>query len=627
ALLGTDVVFLAVPDSGTGTISVGITKKAGSDNVDGFGSVFLAQLISSSDIPDSTAISFSFSRLRAQDKDGNAVQLVPLEEFAIVFQPESFFLRISPTSDTIGIGQRAKYQLSLFPLGGFNKQASLTVRPEFQGISTVLSQLQITPAESAILTLTTDSTAAPGTYVFEAVANADTILKTVPCTLQVVSVPIFPLSVSSEYFSTTPFQIDVQVGVSDKPIKNLHRVEFVLNYDQSEYVFPLFSDTLAPVPGEFFGENASIQFDALPDSGRIKLFAESVITEGVSGYGTVASIPFTSNIATPDNTPVKFTVDGVIAIDTDGQRIFLSSDDYILTIQEKLSISLEVEPDTLTVAVGETAEYLVRAKGSTSFDGTVMLAVAGEPQDASAFFLPTSVSKDQTANLSIVTDTTAAAGIYTLIIRGESGGLTAERQATLIITPAPAFTLIVNPGRNPSHPGDSALYKISVQQSENLQSPVLLNLPAADSFPWLTYSILPTEIDASIDAKLTLFVREDAPLGSFDFQLIGTSGTTTRAARVGLDILEPPPPVRPIPFTPNSDGFNDYVFFEFDELNTQIGEILIFDLNGRKIAELRGMTKWDGKDENGAIAQPGAYLYVVKINDRILKKGVLALAR
>jgi gliding motility-associated-like protein len=626
-LLGSNVVFLAVPDSANGAISVGISRKAGNDNVSGYGAVFRAQLFAAPDIPDSTTIAFSFARPRAQDKDGNPVQLVSLAESAIVLQPENFTLNISPTSDTVAIGQQANFALSMSPAGGFNRSVPLSVRPEQPGISATLSRLQISPSETASLVLIADSTVTPRAYVFEVVASIDTFFKTIPCTLYVFSIPIFPASESNEYPSNSAFRVDVRVGVAEKPVMALRRLEFTLLHDQTEYVYSLLSDSSRQVSGDLSGEDASVVFEANQDGGRIKFFIETSEAGGVSGFGSVVKIPFASKLETPDATPVMFSVENVVAMNANGQSIFLKPEDYSVTIREKIDFVLGVEPDTLTISAGETAEYLVHVKGSPSFNAPVTFSLSGEPRNANVLFSPEPIFKDQNTFLSIESDSTILAGMYPLLIKGTSGSISAEARAVLVVTPAPVFSLVASPQSDAIFPGDTASFVITIAEAENLKIPVNLELPATEIYQWLAFELSPRVIDASQQAELSLFIRDDAPLGSYHFRLIGRSGTVTRVAPIGLDILEPPPPVRPIPFTPNNDGFNDYVYFDFEAFKTQAGEIMIFDLHGRKIVELRGVNRWDGRDENGKAARPGAYLYVVRVGSKILKKGILALAR
>lgn len=90
--------------------------------------------------------------------------------------------------------------------------------------------------------------------------------------------------------------------------------------------------------------------------------------------------------------------------------------------------------------------------------------------------------------------------------------------------------------------------------------------------------------------------------------------------------------VRPNPFTPNGDGFNDYVEFNLEALQSNGGTISIFDLRGRQVwqstyTEADEQFFWYGRDELGKELSPGPYMYLVKSQGQIISKGVIALAR
>ncbi len=89
--------------------------------------------------------------------------------------------------------------------------------------------------------------------------------------------------------------------------------------------------------------------------------------------------------------------------------------------------------------------------------------------------------------------------------------------------------------------------------------------------------------------------------------------------------------VRPNPFTPNADGFNDEVEFNFTGLALENPALHIFDVNGISIYLTNRATgkrfTWNGRDERGNAVQPGVYLYTLRDRGNNVKSGYVVVAR
>ena len=91
----------------------------------------------------------------------------------------------------------------------------------------------------------------------------------------------------------------------------------------------------------------------------------------------------------------------------------------------------------------------------------------------------------------------------------------------------------------------------------------------------------------------------------------------------------------PNPFTPNSDGINDYAQFEFDGMGEIEGTIYIFDLYGHEVRSIKvpsgggakQAARWDGKDNDGNPLKQGLYMYVIESGGEIVCEGTTVLAR
>lgn len=89
--------------------------------------------------------------------------------------------------------------------------------------------------------------------------------------------------------------------------------------------------------------------------------------------------------------------------------------------------------------------------------------------------------------------------------------------------------------------------------------------------------------------------------------------------------------VRPNPFTPNGDGFNDEVEFNFAGLTLENPTLHIFDVNGISIyltdRHSGKRFTWNGEDERGNAVPPGVYLYTLRDHGNNVRSGYVVVAR
>jgi len=89
--------------------------------------------------------------------------------------------------------------------------------------------------------------------------------------------------------------------------------------------------------------------------------------------------------------------------------------------------------------------------------------------------------------------------------------------------------------------------------------------------------------------------------------------------------------VYPRIFTPNNDGLNDVVNFEYANPNEKGVVCRIFDIRGALVRQLDiGQTEtsfaWDGKDEKGRVAPSGVYIYQLEGEGKVIN-GTVILAK
>lgn len=109
------------------------------------------------------------------------------------------------------------------------------------------------------------------------------------------------------------------------------------------------------------------------------------------------------------------------------------------------------------------------------------------------------------------------------------------------------------------------------------------------------------------------------------------SDEENNSANLLLNVSKASLVVRPNPFTPNEDGFNDRAVFDFSKLVLQQPELKIFNFNGVLLTTLRDAQgsrfEWDGRDADGREQKPGLYLYVLSDDSKRVTGGYIALAR
>ena len=142
-----------------------------------------------------------------------------------------------------------------------------------------------------------------------------------------------------------------------------------------------------------------------------------------------------------------------------------------------------------------------------------------------------------------------------------------------------------------------------------------------------------------ITAAMVLTVTVPSQAGSAETVMTGASGAYAvsdaalpllhggEAAAADDDGIR----VGPNPFTPNNNGFNDFVTFDFTSAITGPDFIIrIFDMNGRRVRTLRtnGRSEitWDGSDSSGSVLKPGIYLYIIESNNSVVRRGSVTLA-
>jgi hypothetical protein len=115
------------------------------------------------------------------------------------------------------------------------------------------------------------------------------------------------------------------------------------------------------------------------------------------------------------------------------------------------------------------------------------------------------------------------------------------------------------------------------------------------------------------------------PMSNADGNLQNNSRT------LRIEVLYDPFEAHPLPFTPNKDGYNDSLYFDFGDDVFIAPKITIFTIDGRLVTSLDEVTDnaivWLGRDNRGNECIPGAYLYILQDSGTKITSGLIYLAR
>lgn len=142
----------------------------------------------------------------------------------------------------------------------------------------------------------------------------------------------------------------------------------------------------------------------------------------------------------------------------------------------------------------------------------------------------------------------------------------------------------------------------------------------------------------AVDSTIEISQVCQYPLGTYQFKAVVDSRDEidedremNNIAELFLEVNEGDGQVRPNPFTPNGDGYNDEVQFNFTQLLLNAPQLKIFDFYGKNIRTIlpegNGVFRWNGLDAAGNQLSPGVYLYLLSDRKKSISKGYVVLAR
>lgn len=289
-------------------------------------------------------------------------------------------------------------------------------------------------------------------------------------------------------------------------------------------------------------EAVTLTVSGLP-AGTSAAFAPNNFIPAAGGTPDVMTVT-TQRTATPGTYPLTITATSASKTHTVGAT---------LTITPPADYTVTVAPTSRTVVAGNAANYTVTITPLNGFNDTVTLSTTGLPSGAAASFTPgASVAVSGSAvnvQMNITTTVTTPAGSHTLTISGaDTGGVGPKTTtATLVVNPAPDFTISATPATQTVAAGDTASYTITLTSLNSLTGTAQVSASIGTGPTNTTYSpdllagASPLFLGANSTANLTFVISpaQNASTGTYAYTISATLQGITRTTTLTLVIGTP----------------------------------------------------------------------------------------
>ncbi|MGH7492362.1 MAG: gliding motility-associated C-terminal domain-containing protein [bacterium] len=511
--------------------------------------------------------------------------------FRIVVQPDSISVRQN---------EHATLQVSLQPLLGFNQPVELSVwPPATPGITTSLMPLHVTTVQQATLTVRAEQSALPGQYLYLINGKGGGLIGSAGVTVQVLSADFAP-----------PYAVNFNPprGAREVPLRS------------------------------------GVSLEVLDDDAGVDSAALSLLVNGVrvspqavrinNGY----HVHYLPSVSWRDHQRVMVQLQ---AQDLAAPPNVFSDEYFFTTVRDSLPpFVASRHPEAGATNVTADAEITVTVVDLQSGvdQQSLMMEINGQR------VLPLVLGDQRAANLKYKP---ASPWLHDSTVR------VAVRAQDLATPPnvmaADTFRFVIAPPRPDLIAGDlHAAESFILGRSTRLQGRIqAVNGEVSQSFrvefradgesrgdTTITALVSPHELE--IGTRL----RFDTP-GTHIVEMVvdpddavfeSDENNNRRQLVVNInETLANKLTVRPNPFTPNQDGYNDVVEFNFAGMDLDSPTLHVFDVNGVPVwmnAPHAGkIYTWDGRDENGRELQPGVYLYTLRDHGANVASGLVVIAR
>ena len=218
----------------------------------------------------------------------------------------------------------------------------------------------------------------------------------------------------------------------------------------------------------------------------------------------------------------------------DGRLDALAAYQWLATTPDFTS---SVSPSSASAAAGGAVSYAISVQPVNGFTGDVSLTLSGLSQSQASWSNspPVIAGGSGSAQLTVSTATSIAAGTYPLTITATNGATAHSVAATLVVTAPPDFSLSATPTSRSVVAGAGATYTVGVASLNGFAADVALSLTGLPSGVG-TASFSPQVIAGAGSSQLTITTLPTAPGGTYPLTITGTAGGVTHTVSVTLAV-------------------------------------------------------------------------------------------
>jgi len=194
-----------------------------------------------------------------------------------------------------------------------------------------------------------------------------------------------------------------------------------------------------------------------------------------------------------------------------------------------------VSPSSASTPAGGAVSYTVSVSPVNGLTDDVSLTVSGlsESQASWSISPPVITGGSGSAELTVSTATSIAAGTYPLTITATSGATVHTAAATLVVTAPPDFSLSATPTSRSVVAGAGTAYTVGVTSLNGFADNVALSLTGLPSAVG-TATFSPQVVTGAGSSQLSVTTLATAAGGSYPLTITGASGGTSHTATVTL---------------------------------------------------------------------------------------------